>query len=266
MIHALGDTTLEKSTGCARVVAVISKGIDNRFGNNRARREVDHGLHPVAPQNATHQVGVGHVAHHQRPVQHGLPETGIERIQHNHAAAPFAQLPDYVAADVAGASCNQDGAGRHRSRCPTIWGRLTICLPRREAGIVAKGSNFSKIGRASPGGASTPFPRQQYRWALLSGEENIHTGASAAVIRILRHSNEFLLTSASPGGTILQRFVRSGSASNRTAPGRTRGGFPPGEHVGLPFGNPVQPAGTVTRIALSVLSVIGKTEHATIGD
>ena len=68
------------------------------------RGKVHDGIDLVLLEELRYQGLVAHLAHHQRPRGHGLPEPLAEVVQNHDPLAGFTELADHVAADVAGAA------------------------------------------------------------------------------------------------------------------------------------------------------------------
>ncbi|GIX21854.1 MAG: hypothetical protein KatS3mg121_0637 [Gammaproteobacteria bacterium] len=135
MFDAVADAGFQQVARGAGVVAVILERVRHRFGHDGVRGEVHHRPHGVLAQQARDPIQIAAVADHQFAVQHRRPEAGGQIVQHHHLFAGFAELPDHVAADVAGAAGHQNRAFGHRRSLPGLPRRATLArrkgVPKR---------------------------------------------------------------------------------------------------------------------------------------
>ena len=109
-LHRLGRHRFEHAQRADDVVPVVLRRIAHRLADVEKGGEVHDARDRVAAQRVAERRDVGDVADDQIAVLHGGTMAGDEIVVHDHAAAGAVQRFRGVAADVAGAAGDQDGA------------------------------------------------------------------------------------------------------------------------------------------------------------
>ena len=119
LFHAVLETGLQQAAGRAGVVAVVLERQRHGFGHDGVGGEMHDGIDSVLRQQPRDQHMISDIADHQFAGGHRLAKALPQVIEDDDLLAGLAQLPDHVAADVAGPAGDQDGvSGQMGSRCP----------------------------------------------------------------------------------------------------------------------------------------------------
>ena len=116
MAHAGGGAAREQAARRAGVVAVVLQRIAHRLGHDRVRGEMHDGVDRVLAEHALDQRAIADVADDELARRaYRFAKSGAEIVEHDDRLAALAQLQRDVAADVAGAAGDEDGAHRTRN-------------------------------------------------------------------------------------------------------------------------------------------------------
>ena len=117
MLHPGLHAAFEQVARGASVVAVVLERVGDGFRHDDVRGEVQHAFDLARAQQHRDHVAVGRVADHEVAVQHGRAEAGREVVEHDDVLAALTELANHVAADVAGAAGDEDGAHACSALC-----------------------------------------------------------------------------------------------------------------------------------------------------
>ena len=106
----LGRHRFEDAQRAADVVAVVPRRLADRLADVEKRGEVHHGEDVVAPQRVANGRDVGDVSLDERPVLDGAAMAGDQVVVDENGVPRPAERLGRMAADVAGAAGDEDGA------------------------------------------------------------------------------------------------------------------------------------------------------------
>ena len=154
MLDAGAVTLLEQVARRAGVVAVVLERIADRFGHDRVRGEVQHRVDLVLGQHTCDGFAIARIADDQWRAKHRAAIAGREIVEHDDAVAALAKLTDDVAADVTGATGDQDRWGCH----PPNPSKATRYETQESVRFSASVITGQPAGRASPSASRTCPP------------------------------------------------------------------------------------------------------------
>ena len=171
VLHATGDAGLNQARARDRVVPVVLEGVDDRLGHHGASGEVDYRPDTVIRDERAGRRGVAGIAFHEfRLGGNGRPGPRHEVVEDHHGIPRLEKGQGGVAADVAGASGDQDRSSGRHAAIHTFCMRSNRFIRRTaEPPAATRGSESRSVHRSSThafrriDGRGTPVPVREYR-------------------------------------------------------------------------------------------------------
>jgi hypothetical protein len=110
VLHRLGGHRLEHTQRPSHVVAIVPRRFARGLADVQQRGEVHHRKNVVVPERLPHGDDIGDVALHELAEFRRRTMAGRETVVDDHAEPGLAQRLRRVAADVAGAAGDENGA------------------------------------------------------------------------------------------------------------------------------------------------------------